>query len=720
MRRLFSRGRVRHALLAVGLIAGLLAVGNPAEAVHDEGFVLQGNVTDGGAATTYDWTDLFTTATVPPTAVNPLPDGFVRASFKDDYQDPDHSAYATGSKDTLPINLGGSGDWECKKSNNIGSKFDLVNAYAAAMRVTTGTAAGHLIVYSGSEIASPNGDRNVGMWLLQDKDVNCTSDTGGNTPWTGHHRNGDVFIVSAFTNGGTKSNITVYQWTNGGTTGTVSDIGGALVQKFTTGDLNNANCASTATITASPINDNACAIENSVAEVDPPWAAPDADGGNLNINEFVESGVDLSGLGVDGCFSTAVINSRSSQEPGSTLHDFARLQFETCGNLTVHKYIDVNMNGAFDSGTDVTTGTAVQNYSMAVSGPSPSTSTVCSGTTDANGELVCSTGSLANLVPGTYTVTETQKSGYFNTDPGPNTFNTNSTVSKTVNVSFGDKDLKIGNTCYVAKTFQITNVPSGVGTINVDWQASGAPLGSQTTGTVSLVTSGTVASGTVSNIFNQKNTIAWQWYLTSDPANKVVGAAGEPLANSGYPTCAKSNTGSFDNTPITGSKFKDINGNGVKDAGEPGLGGFVFDLRSGSTTTGSVLQTTTSTASGTYAFASAVPPGTYTVTERSQTGWVQTTPTAGSGRTFTIVLNQASYDVPAFGNTPLSAITVSFTSRAKLPGTSTDATKVKNITCVDGNGSGSTVANSTSNSVTTSDVQINQNKVVCTIEYEDP
>jgi hypothetical protein len=39
---------------------------------------------------------------------------------------------------------------------------------------------------------------------------------------------------------------------------------------------------------------------------------------------------------------------------------------------------------------------------------------------------------------------------------------------------------------------------------------------------------------------------------------------------------------------------------------------------------------------------------------------------------------------------------------------------------VDGNGSGSTVANSTSNSVTTSDVQINQNKVVCTIEYEDP
>jgi hypothetical protein len=525
--------------------------------------------------------------------------------------------------------------------------------------------------------------------------------------------------VSAFTNGGTKANITVYQWTDGGTTGTVSDTTGALVLKFATGDLNNADCDSS-DINNAPINDNACAIENQAA-ITPPWAAPDADGGNLNINEFVESGVDLTGLGVDGCFSTAVINSRSSQEPGSTLHDFARLQFETCGNLTVHKYIDVNMNGAFDSGTDVTTGSAVQNYSMTVSGPSPSTSTVCSGTTNVNGELICSTGSLSNLVPGNYSVTETQKTGFFNTDPGPNTFNTSATVSKTVNVSFGNQDVKLGNTCYVAKTFQITNVPSGVGSISVDWQASGAPLGSQTTGTVSLVTSGTVASGTVSNIFNQKNTIAWQWYLTSDPTNKVVGAAGESLANSGYPTCAKTNTDQFDNTPLTGSKFKDLNGNGVKDAGDGPLQGFVFDLRAGSTTTGTILQTTTSTANGTYAFASAVPPGTYTVTERSQTGWVQTTPTAGSGRTFTIVLNQASYDIPAFGNTPLSTISVSFTSLAKLPGTTTDATKIKSIVCKDGDGTGSTVATTTTaNSVTSSNLQLNQNKVVCTIEYEDP
>jgi hypothetical protein len=123
---------------------------------------------------------------------------------------------------------------------------------------------------------------------------------------------------------------------------------------------------------------------------------------------------------------------------------------------------------------------------------------------------------------------------------------------------------------------------------------------------------------------------------------------------------------------------------------------------------------------GDYEFPIAVPPGTYTVTEQVPTGWVQTTPTAGTGYTFTVVLNQASATIPAFGNTPLSTITVSFTSLGKLPGTTTDATKVKTIVCKDGDGSGATVANSTTNSVTTSNLQVNQSKVVCTIEYEDP
>ena len=73
---------------------------------------------------------------------------------------------------------------------------------------------------------------------------------------------------------------------------------------------------------------------NKTAEVNPPWTSPDADGGNLNVNEFYEGAVDLTALGLPECFANVLANSRSSQEPGSTLHDFALGQFQTCNPST--------------------------------------------------------------------------------------------------------------------------------------------------------------------------------------------------------------------------------------------------------------------------------------------------------------------------------------------------------------------------------------------------
>lgn len=730
------RGRVKHALLAVFLIGGLMAVGGPADAVHDEGFDLQGDVVT--TTETYDWTDVLTTATVASAGVavgdgiprSSLPGNFIVAGFEPDYTEPDPTAYATGTKDTLPINKAGAGDWQCKSSNNIGSKFNLVNAYAAAWRVTTDSVDSDiddLIVYFGSEIASPNGDRNVGMWLLQDRNVDCQS-TGGNTDWTGHHVDGDIFVVSAFTNGGTKANITVYEWVD--ETGAPNDdVGGSLQLRFNSADnaLDDAACDGAKLGDQTP-PDSACAIENH-AEISPPWNHPDADGGALNVNEFVEGGVNLGALDLDKCFSTAVFNSRSSQETGSTLHDYARMQFETCGNLTVKKYIDVNMSGTNDSG-DVTTGTAVSSWSMSVAGPS-STSTVCSGTTNSNGELVCTTGSLQNLQPGTYTVTETQKTGFFNTDPGtgnPNTtFNpTTPTVTKNINVGLGaNQTAELGNTCYVDKTFRITEVPSNVGTIKVDYEYFGPTRATTQTATIDLVTSGTVAEATVADILNQKDSITWDWYLASDPGTKIRGATNESLSGAGWPSCAKTNPDDFDNTTVRGSKFKDINGDGDQDSNEPGLGGVVFELRQGSSTTGTVITTATSSSTtgsvGDYEFPIQVPPGTYTVTEQVPSGWAQTTPTAGTGHTFTVVLNQATAVIPAFGNTPLSRIHVQFESLGKLPGTNTDATRATSISCVDSFDSdvGHTTATA-DNDLTTDNVQVKQSEVVCTITYEDP
>jgi SdrD B-like domain/Right handed beta helix region/Carboxypeptidase regulatory-like domain/FG-GAP-like repeat/Prealbumin-like fold domain len=79
---------------------------------------------------------------------------------------------------------------------------------------------------------------------------------------------------------------------------------------------------------------------------------------------------------------------------------------------------------------------------------------------------------------------------------------------------------------------------------------------------------------------------------------------------------------------ISGQKFNDLNGDGTKDAGEPGLAGWTIflDGSNGGTLNGLLDPgefNTTTDVDGNYGFA--VAPGTYTVREVQQTGWTQTT-----------------------------------------------------------------------------------------------
>ena len=303
------------------------------QAVHDLAFELDGDVAndpnDGSGRV--DWADFFTASSQAAPfggATNdPLPAGFTDAALRRDfdlratgaYSTRDATTYATGSKDILPVS-----GWQCNVDNNVSDKTDIVNAYATAY---TDPVTGDQILYFAQERNAQAGDANVGFWFLQDS-VNCVS-PGGAVTFTGAHRDGDLLIVSAFTNGGNVSSITVYRWNIPDPT--VDPIGFLDVDNPVAEGV---DCRTPGT----PANDAACATANA-APITIPWltaAKTLGVGHSLPAAQFFEGGLNLTQSGLGGkCFNTFISNTRSSQEPSATIFDFAQGVMGECESSVV-------------------------------------------------------------------------------------------------------------------------------------------------------------------------------------------------------------------------------------------------------------------------------------------------------------------------------------------------------------------------------------------------
>jgi hypothetical protein len=192
----------------------------------------------------------------------------------------------------------------------------------------------------------------------------------------------------------------------------------------------------------------------------------------------------------------------------------------------------------------------------------------------------------------------------------------------------------------------------------------------------------------------------------------------------------------------SGIKFNDLNADGDQDPGEPVLSGWTIraykdtngdgDLDPGETTVAASDTTGDGTGGTTLgAYSLTLDPGKYVVCEVTQSNWKQTRPAAAGNQCgdsvsglgdggYPITVTSGSTDSDNdFGNTPLSKIKVEFLPQAKLADGTTDATKATSITC-NGNEIGSSVGSSSTNTLTTDAVTLDQSKVRCTIEFKDP
>lgn len=718
--RAWWASRAIRVLVPIGLLSGVVAVGGlpalGAQGTDVAGFDLDAEIVRDG--TLHDWATGTGGAGILQQTTSPTDDdpcALTEASegvlICDDVKN-DGDIFEGGNKESDPAG------WSFK-SGQVTPKTDITNAYATGRFNTDGDP----ILINAMERLPKSGSLNLdfefnkvvdeatGIPQRSENDVLIAYDLGGARASDEAAISVKVFVADV--NG-------VYDYADpdfeGAGTGGLAD--GGVVARLNSGDI---PCG--------------------------PWGCYDDQGApatTLPRFSFAEVGVNLDdavGLS-DVCLNYVTVRSRASESVTSQLKDTTEpTSFPFCGGLAVQKYLDVGTTGLgvrstadIDTTVEDTLGD-LDGWTMHVYGPKVSATDkgplVCNGTTDASGLLVCAgtDQDLASLLPGTYTIIESAiPSGFYNTDPGGS-----APYSKEVVVTLGGTGTTayVGNTCLSSMTFDISGVPTGANApsaITVQYEVNN----STTSQTLALAPKASpnqsTWTGTLANL-TPGDSIDWRFYIggPADAATATKKTGGTDDIAPGYSACATTKTGNFGTVTLQGLKYKDANANGDKDATETGIGGFTFELWHASEygVAGKTAIASTSSAANTGAYSfTGVQVGSYVIDEVSiPTGWAQTEPASNGTRSVTVGLNDTgTKTIDDFGNTPLSTISVTFNPLADLPGTTTDATEATDITCYTGYGTAgqASVGTTTSNSVTTGNLQTSQSVVTCRITFQDP
>lgn len=450
------RHRAVRALAAAALLTGILAISDPASAAHDSGGIeldhspaTGADLVDSGPGTDpRDWADIFDSNGDETPA--DFPAGTIDASFVQDFvpgaSGPDNSYFQPSTKDDQSINpAGGASVWGCTTAANPTDKNDILNAYSLAVVAQDGPDAGDTILYTGGERFANDGTAFWGVWFFQAE--NSCSAAGGNAKFASTKTDGDVLLLVNFDNGGSNIDIDAFNWhpcdAAGSPIAASKCKNPAVNAGFFTPALSGAvggDCG------AAIAGDDVCATVNRDT-ITTPWATQDKTSGpnTLAISEFFESGFNLTDSfgvapGEEPCFSSFLLETRSSSSLDATLKDFAAGALETCGSVDAHKYHDRNADGDHDAGEEGLEGWTIfiDENGDEVLGAGEEW-----GTTDADGNV-----SFDEIKSGSVTVCEVLTSDWINSDPGLGTpANADgSTLCKDVIVDTGEgTDVEFGN-----------------------------------------------------------------------------------------------------------------------------------------------------------------------------------------------------------------------------------------------------------------------------------
>jgi hypothetical protein len=307
------------------MLVGLLFTAG-AQAVHDDGvFELDKNaVATNTNPNDDDWNQVFAVANSTDPDCSTL--GAVECAFVHD--EPGSTIFTGGgSKDDLEIT-----NWK-HTSGSVPPKNEIEDAMAALYEVPGPGGDQHL--YFAADRFANNGAADFGFWFFRNE---VTLNPNGT--FNGVHEVGDVLILGTFTQGGATTSIRVFTWAGTTVTGPTGAFGDCV---------------------PGSAGDEGCGTVNSLTEVAPwPYTPKFGTAGTFPSGSFFEGGLNLSELGLAGCFSSFLAETRSSPSIDATLKDFVLGQFAPCAANIV----------TTPSDTSITLGETVSDHAV-VTGSGP-------------------------------------------------------------------------------------------------------------------------------------------------------------------------------------------------------------------------------------------------------------------------------------------------------------------------------------------------------------
>jgi hypothetical protein len=406
------------ALAAMFWIAG-------AQAVHDINvFELDGNATTGAhVGLPDDWDRVCHQVTITDDTGGTITDQCASASNTTGatglsfVSEPNRSTSiftGGGSKDDLNIlaDPGPGTGWQWKNQGGLPDKDNLRDAFAARYTCVTASgctgSAGDALLYFGADRFDNSGDAQIGFWFMQGDVSNLSGGTFGPDA----HTDGDILILSDFTQGGGKPTIRIFAWDPDCSSGCnpATDLVDGTLLPLGGGTATPADCPSQGTV------DPFCAVVNNGPGNTPsPWTFEDkSHNTSFAPGEFYEGGLNLTALqetfpGIASeCFASFSSETRTSQATDAVLKDFIIGSFQPCesGIVTTPSNASVTIGQTVTDSAVVTgtgAGTPTGTVKFFVCSPSqlddPTTTTDDPNTCDTDGTFVDVNGDEPNGEP---------------------------------------------------------------------------------------------------------------------------------------------------------------------------------------------------------------------------------------------------------------------------------------------------------------------------------